>query len=318
MNQRTRRRITQACATAFAASIAGWILSACVGQDTPLISAAPDNGDASLGADAGTTCTASMPFVNVVEVGGVNTPDNEFAPTLMSDEKTIVFARIADSFSSLYIATRASINADFETPQRIAELSGTWDDVDPWLSASGNEILFVSDRSDSSDKIYRTQRNQGVFGAPTLLLPDWLGDSHRPSMTSDGSELFFSSTNASNIGKTQIFHSLNSGNGFPEPELVQELMPSDPNAYSNDGPVLSRDGLTMYFASDRTSIMHIYRTERASPGNPFNNVPVLISTSSDTDNEISDAPGWLSDDGCRLYFDRKQGGLLDIFVASKL
>jgi len=293
--------------------VAGWILSACVGQDTPLI---PDN--ASPDTD-GRTCDPSAPFTNVVEVAGVNTSDNEAVPSLTSDEKTIVFTRLDGDLWHLYTATRASASTDvaFGNPTVLTDLSGNWDDYDPWLSASGDELLFSSDRGSVGGPYdtYHTHRDNGVFGTPTLFLPDWPANSERPFMTSDGSELFFSSTNASNAGMAQIYHSLNSTYGFSPPVLVPGLI-SDPNAYSNDGPVLSRDGLTMYFASDRTSIMHIYRAERASPSDPFNSA-VLVDTNLGVYNGSWELPGWLSDDGCRLYFESNRNGSDDIFVASK-
>ncbi|MCL2776559.1 MAG: hypothetical protein FWD73_01045 [Polyangiaceae bacterium] len=336
------RQIESGLAVVGAASVAGWILFACVGHDVAAlglpeeasdndVSSMADAGDGlDADADAGRPCTTAMPFLNVVEVGGVNTTTYEEAiPRLTSDEKTIVFTRLnefGDDHWHLYIATRTSADADFQTPQLITELSGAWEDFDPWISASGDELLFSSDRnrSDGVHVIYRARRDNGVFGISDLLLPSWSANaknSEGPFLSSDGNELLFSSIAASTNGAYQIYHSWNSADGFLEPpELVSGIVPSDPNAYHDDAPVLSRDGLTLYFGSDRSSAMRIYYTERAEPTASFNNIPQPVNTNLAADNETWALPGWLSDDGCRLYFESIRNGTngtRDLFVATK-
>jgi hypothetical protein len=56
----------------------------------------------------------------------------------------------------LYRAVRASTSAAFSAPQRLAALSSSADDIDPQLTADGQELFFASNRITGSYRIWRS------------------------------------------------------------------------------------------------------------------------------------------------------------------
>jgi hypothetical protein len=81
------------------------------------------------------------PFGNVQVLTSLNTGDAEFEPTITADERTIFFARsTANRGLDVYVATRSSIDASFDEPQLVPELSSTSDDIPAWVSPDLCEI----------------------------------------------------------------------------------------------------------------------------------------------------------------------------------
>jgi Tol biopolymer transport system component len=71
----------------------------------------------------------------------------------------------------------------------------------------------------------------------------------------------------------------------------------------------------MYFASNRENErFHIYVAERQTRKDSFGTVQPVKTGAHGTDTEM---PGWLSNDGCRLYFQSSRNGNDDLWVASK-
>lgn len=308
---------------------------------------ASDASDASDDADAGAVvvqaCSALTPFTNVSKLAGINTDDlDEIAPRLTADEKTIVFARYdvpnTDAIN-LYTATRASRDDDFGAATLVVGLGGAGTNGDPQFFGDGsNNILFASSRqSDPPDFtsnppiFFRAQKNNDTFENVTQVFPGSTADGWRPFLTSDGSELFFGGDNGA--GGAQIYRSLADGKGgfsAPAPALVAGIAAVAP--YSDNAPVLSQEAQTMYFASERSPApgasvlnMHIYVTTRLNTNDPFDGNPVRARV--DVINgvvenlDFDEWPGWLSTDGCRLYFDTNRGDgnnfEYDIWVATK-
>jgi hypothetical protein len=94
------------------------------------------------------------------------------------------------------------------------------------------------------------------------------------------------------------------------PTPVDELNVGDAGTMA---PALSGDGLTVYFASNRMStVRRIWTASRTATTSPFS-APVLVDGITPSD----PSPGWVSNDGCRLYF--SNGGPTNgrMYVASK-
>jgi hypothetical protein len=84
-------------------------------------------------------------------------------------------------------------------------------------------------------------------------------------------------------------------------------------------PVASADDLTLYFGSGRLTGgtqggIDIWVASRKSTDDDFG-PPVDVSEVNTSDDE---SPGWVSADGCRLYFHRWSGFVGRIFVASRV
>ncbi len=85
-----------------------------------------------------------------VEVPGVNSPADEFAPVVADDELEIFFASNRQEPGGamaldVYTATRTSATEDFATPQRVGELSGsTTIDWPLWLSPDRCSLYYIN------------------------------------------------------------------------------------------------------------------------------------------------------------------------------
>src|SRR5205823_5944074 len=94
-----------------------------------------------------------------------------------------------------------------------------------------------------------------------------------------------------------IYTSIRTGNTFSDPTLHAELS----SASDEFCPQPSEDGLTIILASDRAGgkgKQDIWIAHRATTSAKFGApVPITEINSAETDE-----PGWLSADGCRIWF----------------
>ena len=85
-------------------------------------------------------------------------------------------------------------------------------------------------------------------------------------------------------------------------------------SYAETHPLLSGDALTLFFGRSDGNIVHVYTAARANVAQSFAN-PDLVS---DFDFATSNnTPGWLSADGCRMYFTSDRGGDSDVWMATR-
>jgi hypothetical protein len=328
---------------AFVVVLFGWLGSmACgtFGADTPpdvgeggdaASEATPgtDGGDApddAGGGDGSTSarCDVGRPFTEIATVLGpgkmpIAAPASAFAPTLTSDESTLIFSTPApDGGSMLVAAPRAGI--DFGAPVPIAGIPHVGRDTWPALRQTGDLLVFASDRSDAGTLkpllLHGAERFvDGGFGAPFLLeaLASGASGDATPFLSADGTELFFSSLRGA-AQSPDIFRATRQADGgFDDPRPVDSV---NTLGGEESSPVLSADGLTLYFTSDRnfSSVPKIFVARRGAPGAAFQ-LPVVVS---ELDNGLVRNPGWLSPDQCRLYFQSVVGdGRFGIYVASR-
>ena len=100
----------------------------------------------------------SAPFGSPRPRADLNTGSREEGVTLSADQLTLILASTRGTTDlDLLIATRASADASFGALQPLGELNSAADDLDPFLSASGREVYFVSTR-DGDYRIYHATR----------------------------------------------------------------------------------------------------------------------------------------------------------------
>jgi hypothetical protein len=233
----------------------------------------------------------------------------------------------ASDVNDIYRASRASIGARWSTPVRLPGTvaspsvnSGAADFCPTPLP--GKRLFFVSARSIpgvscGAGDIYRTREHPSKgWTTPTNLGcagagPNFGTGEFSPSIveTAAGTILFYSSAGPS--GSVQdIYSSMMRADGtFGPGTAVAEL-----NTSSNDQmPNVSRDGLEMVFASDRTGTtggLDIYSTTRASTSDRWS-TPVKLGENVNT--SVSESRPSLSGDGSRLHFGRSG----DIWVSTR-
>jgi Tol biopolymer transport system component len=269
-------------------------------------------------------CDVGKPFTDIASVLG---PDNQpiaypasaFAPTLTADESTLIFSTPApDGGSMLVAASRAG--ASFSAPQPIPAIPQVGRDTWPSLRLTGDLLVFATDRSAPgllAPLLFHgvPRFADGGFGAPFRLdsLAAGASSDATPFLSADGSELFFSAIRGS-AQSPDIFRATRQADGgFGDPQPVEVVNTIGGEEYS---PVLSGDGLTLYFSSDRNfaRVSTIFVARRDAPGAPFH-LPVVVP---ELDNGLVRNAGWLSPDQCRLYFQSVVGdGRFGIYVASR-
>lgn len=327
-----RRRTTVAVALALVATFvacgdddAGTSPGTNVGRDAGAGDAAAggdafggDDGSTSdAGFDAGPACDLGAPFGNPTAIDSLDTPENaELWPRLTADELVIVFGtkRPPGEFG-LHIATRASRTSPFGAPKYLDAVNAPPAfDADPMISADGLELYFQSMRNGTSDIFVATRATTTAeFSSPTPVAAlNTGGNEYQP---------FFAATRKTFYvvreigGRSQIFSAAVTNGTYGDAAPVTELA-SNANEWL---PTPSADGLTIYFASNRAAVgtkgdYDIWVAKRATTSAPFD-APIVV-------NELSspqaDAPGFVSPDGCRLYFHSMRGGTAgDIYVAEK-
>ena len=284
-------------------------------------SAAPDvtpGAPADASADAGldARCSAATKFGAPVFVTGIDVGAQELSALLTPDELGIVFASTrGGTYDKLYSASRTSVTAAFVDAQALPGLTGMVDDYwaasAPWTSGT---LYFCSTRpSNTIDSIFATSVNDAGTYAPPQQVPALVNAQQlcHVHAARHAKELWMSGS----IANGNIYRApLQADGGFAPPTPVSEL-----NTNARDFiPVLSDDGLVVYWASTRTDrnlgFADIWVATRTDPDGGFgglHNVEELNSTA-------DDFPAWLSPDECRLYLVSGRSGMRhQLFVATR-
>jgi len=280
------------------------------GSDAPAIDASP----------AAVACDPAARFGPPVPIQGLATKErHETFPRLSADELTIYFASatlVNDSDYDLYLAKRASLTEPFGAPIPLTTVNSTASESSPSVSSDGLSLWFTSDRApDEGQHLYLATRTStsDEFGAPTLASTVNASDSSvndlDPFISADNNELWFVSNRTPGVGASDIWYATRTGIAFSAMNVEPLNSP-----LIDVNPLLSADGLTIYFFSVRAG-GGVVRSHRNRVDDPF-----PPPTSVDELNEPTTAPTkatWLSPDGCRIYGATQDTGSLDIYVATR-
>ncbi len=255
-------------------------------------------------------CTATAPFGVPESLTELATNAAEASATLSQDELTIYFARTGN----ILVATRATLGDRFGNVHA-AGLEGGGTDGNPALTSDGKRLFFsTQSRGDSgTSEIYVAP----VVGASALLGPPIpvrgiLPSTDDPYPLGDASALY-----SANRGGASIDLWLATGLGGST-VLERKLEISD---LSDDAqPILSRDELSLFFASRRAGgrgRLDIFVATRTQTKDEFAGVTWLGPIVNSVDDDL---PAWVSNDGCVLYLvsDRTGGaGGRDIYRTTR-
>ncbi len=275
-----------------------------------------DSGPAIDGSPSGPKCDPSKPFSPPAALAGpVNSASFEVAPSLMNNELMIVFQRtVGPEGGSLMLATRSSIDAPFGEPKELTALAqGLVGVQQPTMTADGLLLFFIG-VSGSNGRLFTASRVSPAGEFTNRRAADELdtnGSESFPALTPNGEELWFSSQPGVDVDR-RFFRSVRDSIGdYGTPSRVTELA-----AKAEAGVAFSADGLTVFFGSERAGgagEVDIWTAKRPALGAPFGAASVV----SELNSAVSDYPGWLSADGCRLYFGSDRSGGGDLFVATR-
>lgn len=283
-----------------------------------------DGGDASVGDASMAACDPAKPFGSPVALSSIDTPNPEGTVWLSEDEKIAYVGTVrADSGVSsghIFVGVRADLTDSFGALTPLPGLAGAGYDESPSLTPDALSLVFDSTRAapqQPADLFVAKRINTVVnFGAPTALTAlNSPNTDVQPDISPDGKTLYF----ASNRNNTQydLFVATDSGSGFalvPANSPVTALN----GAMTNEGnPVPTRDGLTMYFSSNRNGSYRVFVATRASKADAFGAPTELTQLNSSAGDTY---PQFISPDGCRLYgagIIAGGPGSLDVWVATK-
>jgi hypothetical protein len=248
-----------------------------------------------------------------------SSPDNDYNPSLDGSERLLVFARSKADFKDAHIFISHRRAARWSDPRPIDFTDARYSDSDPWLTADGRTLYFVSNRPTPTEPnkkdpdIWRSHRAAAGWSPPEHLAdvnsagPELGPELHHGVLT-------FSSVRPGGGGGLDIYAARVSGARFEAPRPLAGPFNS---SQSDSDYTVSDNGRTAAFwrgSKSAASIYVAYRIAggwsdpirlpaRANPG-PFNFTPSF------------------GRDGRTLWFastkvrDGQQVGKADIFIAS--
>lgn len=264
--------------------------------------------------DAPPRCDLAKPFGAAVLVDGLASSAEDASLRLSPDEKTAYFFSARSGTQLLYTALRAHVTAPFASVSVLANVN-MGNQYNPAISADGLTLLFASVRSGGTgdNDIYQATRAAPTDDFTAIRLApnvNTTASEVQPYLTRDGTTLYFVRT----VSSAQVvFRAIGSATvGFANPSMVTEL-----HGPTNDtDPVLSADGLTVFWGSDRsggTGDVDVWQAQRTTPSGTFGQPAPVTSVNT----AGFDSPSDVSADGCRLYLTSTRAGRTGIYVATR-
>jgi Tol biopolymer transport system component len=205
----------------------------------------------------------------------INTPFNDFGPSLSPDGHILFFASDRPGFggNDLYISRRHNKRSDFGW-QPSVNLGDT-------INTAANEIAAVYFEDDLTGVItlYFASNRPGGFGgddiyASTLLLDETFGapilveelstpsSDLQPAIRRDGLEMFLSSSRPGTLGSLDLW--VSTRGCTTDPWSVPMNLGALVNSMGADARAsLSFDGTELYFQSNRDGNAEVYRSTRS-------------------------------------------------------
>lgn len=331
-----RRSVLAGAILAVATSLASAGLSACdefTSAEAPGVAPSEAGGGETDGANpvdgaiadgGGARCAPTAAFERFERVAGsVNAPAGiERAPRLSRDEREIFFHRrpvgTDASAEKLWTGGRGARTAPFVSTGLASVASDPASaDRNPSLALDALTLYFDSTRESDSGTTHLWAATRATPSAGfTSVLPVPVAENDlvpdvEPFISADGEELFFTRVIANSL---QIFVARRTQQGFDAPVAL----PGAVNAGTvNSRPVTSFDGKTLYFSRRDTqdgSRYDMWRAHRDSIDAAF----VVERRVDELNRGTVNGPGWLSEDGCRLYYDSNaESGTLELWVATR-
>jgi hypothetical protein len=246
-------------------------------------------------------CDVSKPFGAPALVGGINTAEYETWGWLSADQLTIYYVHspVATPNSDIWVATRGSTSAAFSNAGPLSGLATAAYEERAVLTADGLTLFLETQAVGVNDvNIDVATRVSAAAGFSAHAPVDGINTAstdRNPWISADGLVMYLSSDRA---GTFDIFKTTrtSASSPFATPQPVGELN----TAAQDNAPVLSQDGLEIFFQSNRADIadFNIYHATRSTPSDGFGAASVVTELADPAD----DYPTWLSPDRCQLMF----------------
>lgn len=251
------------------------------------------------------SCGPTDPFISLTSV---------FADTVrasgitFSADKLTAYVAVGYLLGSgagfdIKVATRSTPTSAFGSFSAVTGVPTGANEEDPWLSRDGLQLYYsTTDTSNGDPDLMRVTRSTptGTFGSVTSLSVNQLYIDRDPYFAPGQTTLFFTREQSNAV---DLYSSTYSGGTFGTPAILANVN----HATAEDSePVLTRDGLRLYFKSRRVGTSHtgfsdgdgdIYLADRASASANFG-TPSLVNM---LNTSGIDYPVAISADGCSLF-----------------
>ncbi len=163
--------------------------------------------------------------------GAVSTGAIELSLALHPNLQELYFTRLESGKATLMVSRQTG--AGWTTPEPAA-FSGEYDDVNPFISADGQTLLFSSRRplaggatSDGSYRLWFMERTGDDWSVPTrLVLPlESVGDEASPTLTRDG--VLYYVADYPTLGGMGLYRAAFANGAYQMPEKQEVLVNSD-------------------------------------------------------------------------------------------
>jgi len=257
-----------------------------------------------------------------------NTAANEGCPAIAPDGLTIYMASNRDGTLDIWRSRRASVDQPWGAPEKLPASINKADSNEfcPTPFGDGSNLLFVSNKAGGcgGGDIYVTREHFGLGWHEPVHLPcsvNSAGEEASPVIVQYDDftvELYFSSTRpggfttaAPDTDADIYMTRLRSDGSFGAVLLVDGV-----NSASNDfRPMLRRDGLEMFFDSDRPGSrgLDIWTATRGTATSPWA-APVSAEA---LNSDGAETRPFLSWDGSTIYFGTTREGNQNFWVATR-
>lgn len=183
----------------------------------------------------------------------INSANRDYFPALTADGQTIIFTRVVQGNEDFYISTKK--DNEWQKAQPLSNRINTpnYNEGAQSISPDGKYLFFTGcNRPDGMGRcdIY-VSRKEGNDWGKAINLGKVINSEYwesQPSISPDGSTLYFVSNRPGGVGGYDIWKSMLTNEGdWTTPE---NLGPNVNTPYDENTPFMHADGKTLYFSSD--------------------------------------------------------------------
>lgn len=206
-------------------------------------------------------------------------------------------------------------------PTEVKEVNNKQYNAHPTISHDGLTLLFTSDR-DGKSKLWGSTRNSpsASWDPPQVILTEI--SPYGVELSTDGSTLFYAAEKKEGVGEMDLWSMTRDSLDKPwqQPQQLSEAINTE---HMEVAPSLSRDGLTLAFASDRPFYQgkkesRIYLSSREDLQSPWSQA---VSAGKQVNGALSDGSPALSTKGLAMVFESggRDGsvGLGDLWMTTR-
>ena len=283
-------------------------------DDADLGHADANTGPADQGSEGPRPCDPTAEFTIIEPVAELNGATDDEGPRLTPDELVMYMTRRTGQGQpfQIYVAKRGSREAEFGMPMPILLLANA---SGAMVTPDQTALYYSSDRGGADSHAHLYMAKPPFSAATSFALTEvnsTASDDYAPYVSVDDTEIYFVSDRPSEADDN-IHVAPRIDGRFTQPIVVAAVNSSA----SERSPVLSADGLRLYFGSTRAKAndFDIYVARRSDRHGTFEE-PSPVAELNTTSFEL---PDWISPDDCTIYFrsDRSGPGGRDIWRARR-